>query len=140
MKSISNWFFRLAACYIVLGVGLGIVMAASGDHSLHPVHAHINLLGFVLPALFACFYRLWPEAAGTRLAAVQFWLFAPAQFVLVVALWALYRGFGAVEPVLGAMSVLVGLSLLCFLWVVWKHTGEGAASSPRETVGGLAPR
>jgi len=38
-------WFRLAAAYFAVGVMLGVAMGASGDHSLFPVHAHINLLG-----------------------------------------------------------------------------------------------
>src|SRR5437762_11615409 len=61
MQGIANWFVRLAVVWFVAGVALGIGMAASHDHSFFPVHAHINLLGWVSLSLFAGFYRLWPQ-------------------------------------------------------------------------------
>jgi hypothetical protein len=98
-------------------------MAASHDHSMHPVHAHLNLLGWVTMALFGGFYRIWPEAAESRLAKVHFWLYVPAHFVQMVALAALFRGVAAVEPLLGAVSSLVGIAILVFAFTVWKYTG-----------------
>lgn len=124
MKSISQWFLRLSVLYLIAGVSLGIFMAASHDHSMHPVHAHLNLLGWVTMALFGAFYRLWPEAAASRLAKVHFWLYVPAHFVQMVALAALFRGVTAVEPLLGAVSSLVGIAILIFAFTVWKYTGE----------------
>jgi len=45
MKNLANWFLRLAVLYFIAGVSLGLYMAASQDHTMHPVHAHLNLLG-----------------------------------------------------------------------------------------------
>ena len=102
MKNISQWFLRLSILYLIAGVSLGIFMAASHDHSMDPVHAHLNLLGWVTMALFGLFYRAWPEAAASRLAKVHFWLYVPAHFVQMVSLAALFRGVTSVEPSGGA--------------------------------------
>lgn len=123
MKNISHWFLRLAVLYLIAGVSLGIFMAASHDHTMHPVHAHLNLLGWVTMALFGLFYRAWPEAAASRLAKVHFWLYVPAHFVQMVSLFALYRGVTSVEPLLGAVSSLVGIAILVFAFTAWKYTG-----------------
>jgi hypothetical protein len=122
MPRISDWFFRIAVFYLLAGITLGIVMAASHDHSMFPVHAHLNLLGWVTMSLFALFYRAWPQAAQSRLAKAHFWLYVPAHLVQMVALAALYRGATAIEPVLGVASVAVGAGILCFAAVVWKST------------------
>jgi hypothetical protein len=120
----SNWFLRIAVLYIVVGVSLGIYMGASGDHAMHPVHAHLNLLGWVAMSLFGLFYRAFPAAAESTLAKVHFWIYVPAHFVQMVLLTLLYRGNGAVEPALGIFSILVGVAFLCFAVVVWRHTGK----------------
>jgi cbb3-type cytochrome oxidase subunit 1 len=141
MRNISNWFIRLAVLYLIAGVLLGIVMAASQNHTMHPVHAHLNLLGWVTMGLFASFYRLWPDAAESRLAKVHFWVYVPAHFVQMAALFALYRGVAAVEPLLGATSALVGLAIVLFAYIVWKYTGAAAMAGERASaVGGLAAR
>lgn len=127
MKSISQWFLRLAVLYLIAGVSLGIFMAASHDHTMHPVHAHLNLLGWVTMGLFGLFYRAWPEAAASRLAKVHFWIYVPAHFVQMVSLWALFRGVTAIEPLLGVVSFLVGIAILIFAFTAWKYTAEPQA-------------
>ena len=122
MVNMSNWFLRLAVVYLIAGVSLGLYMAASQNHAMAPVHAHLNLLGWVTLAVFGLFYRLVPAAAGTTLAKLHFWVYVPAHFVQMVLLALLFRGFTAVEPALGAVSMLVGVAILMFAVVVWKHT------------------
>jgi len=39
-------WIKMAAIYLVIGILLGIHMGKSHDHTLAPVHAHINLLGW----------------------------------------------------------------------------------------------
>jgi cbb3-type cytochrome oxidase subunit 1 len=122
----SNWFLRIAVLYIVAGVSLGIYMGASGNHVMHPVHAHLNLLGWVAMTIFGLFYRAIPAAADTKLAKAHFWIYVPAHFMQMVLLTMLYRGYAAVEPVLGLFSIIVGVAFLCFAAVVWRHTGNSA--------------
>ena len=122
----SNWFLRIAVLYFIAGVSLGIGMAMSGDISLRPVHVHLNLLGWVSMTLFGLFYRALPAAAETRLAKAHFWIYVPAHFVQMVTLTMYFRGNTAIEPVLGGASMLVGVAVLCFATIVWKHTGKAA--------------
>ena len=126
MSNLSNWYYRLAMLWILAGVTLGNVMGASGDHSMFPLHAHINLLGWVTMSLFAFFYWFKPAAAATRLAKVQFWIFVPAHFVQMVLLFILLRGNPGVEPALGAASVVVGIAFLLFVVNAWKFTASPA--------------
>ena len=97
-------------------------MAASHDHSMYPVHAHINLLGWVSLTLFGLFYRAVPAAASTTLAKVHFGLYVPAHLVQMVLLALMFRGVTAVEPALGVVSHLVAVAIVCFAVVVWRNT------------------
>jgi hypothetical protein len=126
VPNISNWFLRLAVLYLIAGIGLGLFMAASNDHSMKPVHAHLNLLGWVTLTLFGLFYRVVPAAAATTLAKVHFWLYVPAHFVQMVLLALFFRGVVAVEPALGAVSMLVGVAVVLFAIVVWRNTPSAA--------------
>ena len=132
--TLSNRFFRFAVLYLLAGVALGIGMAASHNHAFYPVHAHLNLLGWVTMALFGGFYRLWPRAAESRLATLHFWVYAPALLVMMASLAALYAGIKAVEPLLGLSSVLVGVGIVLFAIVAWKAT----AGIAREVPAGVA--
>ena len=129
MSNLGNWYFRIAMMYILVGVTLGNVMGASGDHSLFPLHAHINLLGWVTMSIFAFFYRLNPAAAATRLAKAQFWVFVVGTFTQMILLFILLRGNPGVEPALGAASIVVGLAFLAFVVNAWKFTASPASAT-----------
>ncbi len=127
MDKLSNWFLRLAVLYLVAGIALGLYMAASHDHGMFPVHAHLNLLGWVSLSLFGLYYRVMPAAAGTRLARAHFWIYVPAHLVQMILLFTLFRGHPEVEPPLAVASTLVGVGVLCFVGVVWSSTKTSAA-------------
>lgn len=122
----GNRFLRLAVVYFLLGVTLGIVMAASHDFTFRPVHAHLNLLGWASMALFGLWYRSAPAAAETRLAQVHFWLHNIALPIQMVTLSMYVSGNKAAEPVLALASVVMGMGLVCFAINLWKHTGQGS--------------
>lgn len=122
MDTLTGRFFRLAVLYFVAGVTLGLYMAASHDHGMAPVHAHLNLLGWVTLSLFGLYYRAVPAMAQTRLSLVHFWIYVPAHLVQMVLLFALFRGHPEVEPALAVASMLVGIGVLCFAVVVWQGT------------------
>ena len=120
-------YFRIAALYLLLGVIMGIVMAASEDFTLRPVHAHINLLGWVSLALFGVFYTVYPHAAATKVARVQFWGYTVALPLQMVALGLFITGHPAVTPLLGISSVVIALAVVCFVINVWRY-----AAVPRQ--------
>jgi hypothetical protein len=62
--------FRTSVCLGLSGMIVGIVMGIRQDFTLVPVHAHLNLLGFVTMFLSALYYRVVPEAAADPLAAI----------------------------------------------------------------------
>jgi len=120
----SNWFLRIAVLYFIAGVAVGLGMAMSGITILRPVHVHLNLLGWASMMLFGLFYRAVPAAADTKLAKAHFWIYVPAHLVQMVTLTMYYSGNKAVDPILGLSSMVVGVAVLCFAAVVWKHTGK----------------
>lgn len=63
-----------SSIYFVIGVLMGMGMSMTEDYTLGPVHAHINLLGWVSMALGGILYHLFPAAAESRLGKWHFWL------------------------------------------------------------------
>ena len=116
----SAAWLRIAVVYFSVGVLIGVGMGASGDFTLRPAHAHINLLGWVSMSLFAFVNHTWPATAQGRLATIHFWLFNLALPVLLASLVAELLGYQAVGPLLGITSVLVGLSVVLFAIQVWR--------------------
>jgi cbb3-type cytochrome oxidase subunit 1 len=88
---------------------------------LAPVHAHLNLLGWASLALFGIVYRLYPELAARRLAAVHFALSVPAALMFPIGialsilmerpLVAIVAGFMWFAGVIVFLIQLAGLAL-----------------------------
>ncbi|MGY2261041.1 hypothetical protein [Pseudomonas sp. SDO55104_S430] len=133
----SHTWFRLAVVYFAIGVGLGVTMGASGDHSLFAVHAHINLLGWVSMALFGLIGTVCPATTEGRIATAQFWSWNIGVPVMLGALTLRMKGVASVEPVIAVSSVLIGISVLLFAWLVFSRGGAtverlmGAAGESR---------
>lgn len=108
-----RWIFA-AILYLCAGVSLGLFMGASHDHTLFPVHAHINLLGWVSLTLIGVIYHFFPLAGASRLATVQFWLHNGALLVMMGALAVHLYGNEAIEKVVGLGSVVMLLSVFMF--------------------------
>lgn len=92
MNRLDLKFLLLGAVMLTAGVTLGVMMGIRHDFSLAPVHAHINLVGWASLSLFGIVYKLYPELARSRLAAIHFILAAPSAllFPIGIALSILY--------------------------------------------------
>ena len=121
----STLMIRLAAIYFVIGVGLGIYMAATKNFGLMPVHAHINLLGWVSLALAGLIYKLWPRASKTRLALAHVALYNTGLPLMFVALALFFSGVPQAEPIIGIGGTLVGLGVVSLALNILLNIGTG---------------
>jgi hypothetical protein len=121
MENTTATWFKLAVLYLVIGVALGLHMAKSGNHGMYPVHAHINLLGWVSMSLFGLIYRQFPALAGNKLAKAHFWLYNLALPVNMATLFMYLGGNADIEPVLGVASMVLGLAIALFAINVVKN-------------------
>ena len=116
MKGAARLFFILAIAYAIAGMSLGIYMAASHDHTQMPTHAHTMVAGWVMSAVFAFFYHLFPEIGARPMAKAHFWIQAVSGVVLVVSLFFLLSGNEQVEPVTALASFGFLAGMLVFAW------------------------
>lgn len=114
MQATAQRWILAAIAYFCVGVGLGVYMGASHDHSLFPVHAHLNLLGWVSLALIGVIYHVFPQAGASRAATVQFWLHNGALLVMMAGLAVLLKGNPAAEPLVALGSLGVAAAVLLF--------------------------
>lgn len=122
---IAPAFMKIAVLYFLVGVVLGNVMGASMDFALRPVHAHINLLGWVSLALAGVVYTLYPAAGRNRLALFHFWIANISLPVMMVSLAFFATGSGgAVGPVLGISSAVMALAVLLFVVNVFRNVSN----------------
>jgi len=126
-ETLSRRWFLCAITYFVIGISLGVFMGASGNHSLFPAHAHINLVGWASMGLTGLLYRSFPAAAQSALATWHFWLYQLAAPVMLLAVAAIYSGYEKAEPVAGAASVVVLVSILLFWWAIFSARNSKAA-------------
>ena len=119
MKSLPYWFIALGTLFVLVGMAWGIQMSISQDFTLAPAHAHNNLVGFVVMAIYGVYYRLVPAAAATRLAVVHFWTALVGALIFVPGIALAITGKGEVLAAVGSIVVL--LSMLIFAWTVWTN-------------------
>lgn len=120
-SSLGVKWIKMAALYLLVGVGLGIHMGKSHDFSLMPVHAHANLLGWATMGLMGLLHHVFAKQLVNKIAIVQFWIHQIASPILLVALALMLKGNADIEPVVGFMSAVVGLSVLLFVYNVLRN-------------------
>jgi hypothetical protein len=116
----STRFLRTAVVYFVIAIALGVYMGATGDLTQRPVHAHLNLLGWVSMALFGLIYHAFPAAAATALARWHFWIHQLALPPLMAAVAVFHAGYPAADPIAGLFSVVLGIGIVLFAVNLWR--------------------
>jgi hypothetical protein len=123
--NISRNFLIIGSLYLTIGVLIGMYMGGSGDHTLAPLHAHINLLGFTLSVWFAISYRVFAEMGANRMAVWHFWLHTVGGVVLLVMLALLMTGnVGEDSSLLVALPIAelaILLGVISFLVNAWRN-------------------
>lgn len=111
----ARTFQIVAVVYGLAGMAWGLQMGISGNHTMMPAHAHLNLFGWVGLSIMAAFYR--SEAgrkAPARLRGLNFLLAAAAPPVFAAALARELSGGGGAEPIIALGSVLEILGVATF--------------------------
>ena len=123
-------FLLCALVYAVLGLSLGIYMAASHNHAEFVTHAHILLVGFVVSFIYGTIHKLWLVAPGAGISNLQFFLHQLSAITLAAGLFLLFGNMvpmPTLEPILAIASigVLVALLLMIFMVLRFKDTRSG---------------
>lgn len=117
----STLSFCSAVCLGITGMIIGIIMAASGDHSVYPAHAHLNLLGWVSLFLIGLFYRLHPTLDTSRVARIHVGIWIFGTVVLTCGVAAIFLGRTDLEPIAIAGSLIVLGDMLLFAYLVFRY-------------------
>jgi len=114
MSRITVAFFGAAVLYALAGMVLGMMMGASNDHTLAPVHGHMNLLGWASLALMGAFYGLAGDRAPPRLAWLNFGVSNLGNLITLPLLAMLLKGDASVIRFMPVGEVLLVLGMLIF--------------------------
>ncbi|MBL0374140.1 hypothetical protein JJB09_19125 [Rhizobium sp. KVB221] len=125
MNGLARICWITSPLYLLAGMVFGIWMSATGDHTLAPAHAHLNLIGGVMMALFGTFYMLRPNAAVGALGKIQVAL-------AHVSVWAMFPGIimaisGGSETLAKIGAILFVVSMLMFVAIVVRSTSPRSA-------------
>ncbi len=126
MSQVTIRFIFSSLVYLALGVILGVLFFAFPvTRPLYTVHAHLNLVGFVLFMLFGVAYHILPRFRGRplfseRLADAHFWT-AQASFVLFLIFMAVraFQPFEGIALVLSFVGAAMVLSMFMFIYNMW---------------------
>lgn len=124
-------FVLTALGYAILGLGLGIFMAASKNHGQLVTHAHIMLVGFVVSFFYALCHKLWLPGSPSKLAAAQYYVHQLGSALLFIGLFLLYGNFlkeESIEPVLSIGSVTVFAGVIMMKVLVIKSSKQAASA------------
>lgn len=116
MPRVAAAFFVTGALFVLVGMVLGGYMGAHEDFRLTPVHAHINLVGWVTMALYGTFYALTAKTMSKRLAWTNYVLATVAVLVMTpsLAAYLLTQNKAYLGSVIGG-EALAMLGMLIFL-------------------------
>jgi len=114
MSRITVAFFGAAVLYALAGMVLGMVMGASNDHTLAPVHGHMNLLGWTTLALMGTFYGLAGDRTPPKLAWLNFGVSNLGNLITLPLLAMLLRGDASVIPLMSVGETMLVLGMLIF--------------------------
>jgi hypothetical protein len=112
--------------FATLGLGLGIFMAASKNHSQLVAHAHILMIGFVISFIYGMIHKLWLVQPNRALATFQFGLHQASAVTISLGLFLLYGNLvdgSKLEPILsvGALGVLLAMLLMLYMVIRSGH-------------------
>lgn len=133
MPAISQLYFKTAIVFLIVGIMMGLQMSISGNHNVIGAHAHANLLGWVTMALFGTYFAFMTEKAQSRLAMIQYGVYAAGVVVMTPSLYFMLQGNPALEPLVAAGSLIAFAGVLLFAFIVF--SGERLASRRDETAG-----
>ena len=123
MSKTTMGFIFAGITYLVIGVTLGVLFFILPEtRVLSTVHAHLNLVGFIIFIIFGIAYHILPRFRGRplyseRLAWWQFWL-ANIGLVglLVFSGLGAYVSFGGLRALLVIFGATLALSIYLFVY------------------------
>jgi hypothetical protein len=116
----SSLSFQAAVLFVLAGMGWGIQMGITQDHSAYPAHAHLNLLGWVSLFLFGVYYHLNPSLDKAGAARIQVWIWIVGTVIETIGIYLVITGGAAAEPTVAVGSFIAFAAMLIFGWLVFQ--------------------
>jgi hypothetical protein len=118
---LASNLLRVSVLLIIVGMCMGIGMAMAQDFRLMPVHAHLNLVGFVSLFLAGLYYQAVPQAAASPLATWHAWLAVIGAVVFPIGIAVVLLGGPQYEVFAIVGSLIVLTAMLLFAFIVFRN-------------------
>lgn len=108
-------FILTAFGYAILGLLLGIYMAAAKNPAQHVTHAHFMLIGFLLSFIYGLCHKLWLNNSTSKLAVIQFYIHQLGAVIVLIGLFLYYGQFvplATLDPLLAMSSIAVFIAMV----------------------------
>ena len=112
----SYWFIVSGLLYAVAAMALGLYMHLTRNMQYIPLHGHANSLGWLSLAVTGLIHRSFPSLAGSRLAALHFWVAQLGVLTLTGGLVLVYADQTRLVIYLGAILNPLAFLLLLILF------------------------
>ncbi len=132
MPTLPHRFLLVAVVAALVGMGAGVAMGISQDFTLAPVHAHLNLLGWVSMSLYGLFYHVVPSARRGRLPHVHFALATLGLAIMLPSLTMILLGNHLGEVLIGPGEVLLVASMTIFGLIVLRARSGANVRQPAQ--------
>ena len=127
MNNFGRVWVMTGVVFLLVGMVFGLKMSMSMDFTLHGLHAHLNLLGFVVMTLFGLCYSQWPKMQEGVLCKVHYLIHTVSVAVAMSLLYVLLTR-PELGPTIGPVMnyILMGTyaGVLLFAYLVFTRTKD----------------
>jgi cbb3-type cytochrome oxidase subunit 1 len=116
----SSLSFQAAVLFVLAGMGWGLQMGITQDHSAFPAHAHLKLLGWASLFMVGVYYHLNPSLDRTRAARIQVWIWIAGTIIMTIGVGLVHTGHEAADPMAAVGSLIMFAAMLTFGWLVFQ--------------------
>lgn len=118
MRGLAFFCCLSAAIYALIGMGLGMHMAAGHDYLLAPAHAHLNLLGWVSMAIYGLFYHSVPRSAASLPAKIHVAIATIGLWIMIPGIAIAITGGTEAFAIIGSLLTILGMALFAVIIIL----------------------
>ncbi|WP_341299446.1 hypothetical protein MHB44_12640 [Lysinibacillus sp. FSL H8-0500] len=118
----AKWI-KISIVYLVIVLAFGLFMHYTIQLQWKATHAHIGVIGWLTTGFIGLIYSIYRQAAETRLAKAQFWLYNLGLPFLLIGMMMVYLDVPRwlFELFVSGGSIAVALSALLFFVNIFKY-------------------
>ncbi|KOY83386.1 hypothetical protein I6G82_06500 [Lysinibacillus macroides] len=118
----AKWI-KISIVYLVIVLAFGLFMHYTIQLQWKATHAHIGVIGWLTTGFIGLIYSIYRQAAETRLAKAQFWLYNLGLPFLLIGMMMVYLDVPRwlFELFVSGGGIAVALSALLFFVNIFKY-------------------